>query len=337
VGTLAILAGQLIAGAAVLEVVAGVPREWGTAIGAMAMIVYFVAGGLLSSAWVNAVQLVVLLAGMLAAVPIVLSKAGGFAGIAASVPAHFWDFGYTAGPGSGFTLLAMLAPAFIISPGLLQKVYGAKNPRAVRLGVGVQGVALGLFAFIPVLLGMSARVIAPDVSSPNLVLPTVLIEALPIWLGALALAAVFSAEVSTCDAILFMLATSLSQDLYKQFVNPNADDRTILLVARLAAVVGGAIGVALAIQLPTVIGALSIFYTLLGVSLFVPVLAGLYVRRAGMAEAVAAIFAGVSFVLAVQLSGQAGLAVWTNPNVGGLTAAGLAFLIVLIVRRNRSV
>jgi hypothetical protein len=42
-------------------------------------------------------------------------------------------------------------------------------------------------------------------------------------------------------------------------------------------------------------------------------------------------------VLAVQLSGQAGLAVWTNPNVGGLTAAGLAFLIVLIVRRNRSV
>jgi solute:Na+ symporter, SSS family len=160
----------------------------------------------------------------------------------------------------------------------------------------------------------------------------VLVEALPVWLGALALAAVFSAEVSTCDAILFMLATSLSQDLYKQFLNPGADDRTILLVARLAAIAGGVIGVLLAIQLPTVIGALSIFYTLLGVSLFVPVLAGLYVRRAGMPEALAAIVAGVSFVLAVQLSGQAGRAVWTNPNVGGLTAAGLAFLVVMAVR-----
>ena len=107
-------------------------------------------------------------------------------------------------------------------------------------------------------------------------------------------------------------------------------------MARLAAVAGGAIGVVLAIQLPTVIGALSIFYTLLGVSLFVPVLAGLYVRRAGMAEAIAAIVGGVSFVLAVQLSGQAGRAVWTNPNVGGLTAAALACGLVMIVRRRRS-
>jgi len=333
VGTLAILAGQLIAGAAVLEVVADVPRAWGTAIGAAAMLVYFVAGGLLSSAWVNAVQLTVLLTGLLVSLPIVLSKAGGLTGIAAASPAHVWDFAYTTGPGSGFTLLAMLGPAFIISPGLLQKVYGAANPRAVRMGVGAQALALGLFAFIPVLLGMSARVIAPDVANPNLVLPTVLIQALPLWLGALALAAVFSAEVSTCDAILFMLATSLSQDLYKQFVNPTADDRTILLVARLAAIAGAAIGVLLAIQLPTVIGALSIFYTLLGVSLFVPVLAGLYVRRAGMPEAFAAIVAGVSFVLAVQLSGQAGRAVWTNPNVGGLTAAALAFGVVMLWRR----
>lgn len=335
VGTLAILAGQLIAGAAVLEVVAGIPRLWGTIIGAVAMLVYFVAGGLLSSAWVNMVQLAVLLMGLVMAVPVVLAKAGGLSGIAATVPPHYWDIGYTSGPGSGITLLAMLGPAFIISPGLLQKVYGATGPRAVRLGVGVQAVGLAMFGMVPVLLGMSARVIAPDIASPNLVLPTVLVEALPVWLGSLALAAVFSAEVSTCDAILFMLSTSLSQDLYKQFVNPAASDRTILLVARLAAVAGGVLGTLLAIQLPTVIGALSIFYTLLGVSLFVPVLAGLYVRRAGTPEALAAIVAGVSFVLAVQFSGQADRAVWTNPNVGGLTMAALACLMVLLIRGRR--
>jgi solute:Na+ symporter, SSS family len=332
VGTLAILAGQLIAGAAVLEVVAQIPRFWGTIIGAFAMLVYFVAGGLLSSAWVNAVQLVVLLTGLLLALPMVLAKAGGLAGLAAAGPPHFFNVAHSSGPGSGWTLLAMLGPAFIISPGLLQKVYGAKDVRAVKMGVGVQALVLSLFAFVPVLLGMSARVLVPDVASPNLVLPTVLVEALPVWLGALALAAVFSAEVSTCDAILFMLATSLSQDLYKQFVNPQADDKTVLLVARLAAIAGGAIGVLLAIQLPTVIGALSIFYTLLGVSLFVPVLAGLYIGRAGTPEALAAIVAGVAFVLSIQLSGLAGKAVWSNPNVGGLTVAGLAFLLVFVAR-----
>ena len=333
VGTLAILAGQLIAGAAVLEVVADIPRAWGTAIGAIAMLVYFVAGGLLSSAWVNAVQLVVLLAGLLIAVPMVIARAGGLGALLSAGPAHFSDVFFTSGPGSGITLLAMLGPAFIISPGLLQKVYGARDPQAVRTGVGLQAVALALFAFVPVLLGMAARVLHPDVASPNLVLPTVLVESLPLWLGALALAAVFSAEVSTCDAILFMLSTSMSQDLYRRCVNPQATDRQVLQVARGAAVVGSAIGVALAVQLPTVIGALSIFYTLLGVSLFVPVVAGLYVARAGAPEALAAITGGVSFVLAMQVSGKAGTAVWTNPNVGGLTLAAAGLLVMMVVRR----
>ena len=84
----------------------------------------------------------------------------------------------------------------------------------------------------------------------------------------------FSAEVSAADAMLFMLATSLSQDLYKRFVNPAATDRHVL-VARLASVAGGLLGVVVALMSKTIVDALSVFYTLLGVSLFVPVVAGL--------------------------------------------------------------
>jgi SSS family solute:Na+ symporter len=336
-GTLAILAGQLIAGAAVLEVVAGIPRWLGTSIGAVAMLIYFAAGGLLSSAWVNAFQLAVLLAGLLIGLPVVIERAGGVGAIFSgdSLPAHFADITYSSGPGSGWTLLALLGPAFIISPGLLQKVYGASNTRAVRMGVGVQALALALFAFVPVIFGMAARVLYPDVASPNLVLPTVLIKALPLWLGALALAAVFSAEVSTCDAILFMLSTSLSQDLYKRFIRPDADDRTLLQVARGAAVAGSVAGVFLALQLPTVISALSIFYSLLGVSLFVPVVGGLYTRRAGVPEALAAIVAGILVLLGLQLSGRG--TGWLNPNLMGLLAAGAAFGAVFFLRKEQTV
>ena len=49
------------------------------------------------------------------------------------------------------------------------------------------------------------------------------------------LAAVFSAEVSAADAVLFMLSTSLTQALYKRFVNPAASDRQVLTIARGAA------------------------------------------------------------------------------------------------------
>jgi SSS family solute:Na+ symporter len=325
-GTLAILAGQLIALAWVLEVVAGVPKAAGCLIGGAVMTTYFAAGGLLGSAWVNLVELAVLLAGFAAGLPLVLGRAGGLDAMVAAAPhAGYWSFW----PGAIY--LPLLAPAFIVSPGLLQKVYGARDDRAVRLGVMANALALLAFAFVPPLFGIAARALHPGLPNPELALPTVLMRDLPPLVGSLGLAAIFSAEVSSADAILFMLSTSLSQDLYRRFVSPGASDRRVLRVARLAAGAGGALGVAIAIVAPSVIGALSIFYTLLSVSLFVPVLAGLYLRRLGTPEAMAAIACGVTAMLATQLGTAAGRLGPLSPVVVGLVAAavgcGLAWLV----------
>lgn len=64
-------------------------------------------------------------------------------------------------------------------------------------------------------------------------------ETLPPLVGALGLATLFSAEVNSSDAILFILSTSLSQDLYRRFVRPAASDADLLRVARWAAIAGG--------------------------------------------------------------------------------------------------
>jgi SSS family solute:Na+ symporter len=324
----------LIAGAAVLEVVAGVPRAAGAAIGALVMTIYFVAGGLLSSAWVNMVQLVVLMAGFLIAIPPIFNAVGGIAGITAApgLPQGFFDPMHTTGSVSGWKLLAVYGPAFMLSPGLVQKAYGARDERTVRVGIGVQAVFLLFFSFVPVFFGLAARVLHPDIASPNLVMPTVLARDVTPWLGALGLAAVFSAEVSTCDAILFMLSTSLSQDLYKRLVNPAATDRQLLFVARAAAVGGGAIGAFLAVQLSTIVTALTIFYSLAGVSLFVPVVAGLAGRRGGAPEALASIAAGVATLLTVHLATDGrGYGIF-NPNLIGLAAAAAGFWLVYLAR-----
>jgi SSS family solute:Na+ symporter len=332
VGTLAILAGQLIAGAAVLTVVADLPRWMGILLGGVAMTIYFTAGGLLSSVWVNAVQLLVLLAGFAIAVPAVLSRmesAGGFA--AASLPPTFWDPFYSAGAGSGWTLLLLLGPGFVVSPGLVQKAFGAKDARAVRMGIGAAGAAQLVFSFAPVLIGMSAAALHPGLANRELAMPTVLFSELPAWLGALALAAVFSAEVSTCDAILFMLATSWSKDLYQRFLRPAATPDQVLMVARLAAVAGGVAGMGLAVLLPTVVTALTIFYSLLGAALLVPVIGALMSPRAGAREAGAAIVFGMGALIFVQF-GTAGTG-WLNPNFWGLVAAAVAFSVSLALRR----
>lgn len=325
IGALAILAGQLIAGAAVLEVVAGLPRWQGVAIGGVAMTLYFTAGGLLSSAWVNAVQLVVLLGGFAVAMPMILTKVGGISAIAATpaLPATYFDVMYSAGGMSGWTMLILLAPGFVISPGLVQKGYGAESVRALKIGLTVAAVAQLVFSFFPVLLGMAARVNHPGIDNINLVLPTVMLNELPVVIGALALAAVFSAEVSTCDAILFMLATSSSKDLYQRFMNPAATPEQVLRVARIAALGGGVLGMFLAVQFATVADALRIFYLLLGASLFVPVAGALLVPRAGAAQALAGIAGGIGALLAVQF-GTDRKGMW-DPASWGLAGSALAF------------
>jgi SSS family solute:Na+ symporter len=332
IGAVFILAGQLIAIATILNVVVGVRAWLGCVLGGVVITIYFTAGGLLTSAWVNAVQLTVKLLGFAIALPLALSGVGGWHAIAALQPTpDYWRF--WSGGESGLVYLAVLGPAFIVSPGLLQKIYGARDDRSVRLGVGLNAIGLGLYAIVPVLLGMIARVRFPDLASHQLALPMVLMHGVPAAVGGIGLAAVFSAELSSADAVLFMLATSLSQDLYRRFLHRNATDTQMLRVTRLTAIAAGALGVGVALAAHSVITALSVFYTLMGVGLFLPIVGGLYLRRTGSAEAMAAIVAGVGTVVVRQfVFGHAEL-YGVTPAMAGLAAAALAFGIAAVARR----
>ncbi len=333
-GTLGLLAVQLIAIGWILNVVIGLDRWVGCVIGGVVVTAYFTAGGLLTAAWVNAVQLVVLLAGFAVALPLALGAVGGWGAVIDATAGidRYWS--PWQGGNSGWFYLAMLGPAFIISPGLVQKIYGARDDRTVRIGVSLNAVVLLIFAAVPPLLGMIARTTHPVLPEQALALPSLLMDSVPPAVGALGLAALFSAEVSSSDAILFMLATSLSQDLYRRFVNPDASDRRMLAVARGAAIAGGVLGTAIAIVAVSIEAVLAVFYTLLTVSLFVPVLAGLYTRRVGSREALGAIAAGVSLFVVAQTAGGGARIAGLTPAMIGLAGAVAACLIVLAARRS---
>jgi SSS family solute:Na+ symporter len=336
IGSIFILASQLIGLGWILNVVAGVPTTIGCAVGGAVITVYFMAGGLLTSARVNVVQLAVKLAGFAIAVPLVLSAAGGWNAVGAvrADEAAYWTF-WRADVAFGYFFA--FAPAFVVSPGLLQKVLGARDDRAVRVGVGLNALGLFLYAGVPVLLGIACRGMFAPLADSQQALPIVLMKALPPVVGAIGLAAVFSAEISAADAVLLMLTTSLSRDLYKRFISPAADDASVLRVARWATLASAVMGVWLAITSASIVLLLTIFYSLLTASLFVPIIAGLYVPRARTSEALAAIVCGVTAMVGMQYAtagrGMFGL----TPALAGITAAAIAFGVVLISRSGDSV
>jgi solute:Na+ symporter, SSS family len=332
--SLMLLAGQLLAGATILKLVIGIPLWSGALIGAAIMTIYFVAGGLLGSAWVNSLQLIVMLGGFLFALPVVLGDAGGFAGVShpPGAPGFFANVLHSSGPGSGWMFVVLTAPSFLISPGLIQKAYAARSESALKVGIGLNALVLMSFAFVPVIFGMAARSAVPGIENPNDVLPALLMTALPPWLGALALSAVFSTEVDTCDTILFMLSTAISKDVYKRHINPTAGDAQLLRVARLSAVAGGAAGVVLSLVVGTVLGAVQIFYQVMVVTFFVPIVGGLYVRGMDTRAAAASIVAGLIGLCAAWTFITPAFR-WADPVLVGVFAAVAAAAVVVFARR----
>lgn len=276
-GGYVILCGQIRGAGAVLSAAGHISNLSGYILAAGVMAAYFVAGGLRSAASVNVVQLAIKLVGFAIATPVALAAAGGLERVIAGHPSAS-QFLTSPKPEAGWPALFLLAPAFLISPGILQKVYGARDERTVRVGVGVNAVGLLLFAALPVLCGFAARAMFPDLGSANAdqALPRLMSEGLPVWLGGLALAAVFSAEMSAGDAVLFMLSTSGARDLYRGVLKPSASDAEVVRVTRVLAVVAAIVGLCLTYYFTSVIAALGLFYSLLGASLTAPILGALY-------------------------------------------------------------
>jgi SSS family solute:Na+ symporter len=329
-GALAILAAQIIAISTILNTVAGIPKWEGCVIGGTVAIVYCTAGGLMSSAFVNMFELAVTMSGLLLAIPFAIHTLGGWSHVHELVVAHK---GNEAAAGSMFSIvgvgskqlfawIAFLVPSFMISPGLVQKVYGARDVKTVRLGVGLNSIGQALFAFVPPLLGLCAFAALPHLSNPELALPSAMKLLLPRWLGVWTLASIFSAELSATDAILFMLSTSLAVDLYKTFLNPSISQQKLLIASRIASVCAGVLGILLATILPSIITAVSIFYVLMAVSLFVPVIAGLYSRRVLSSAALASILAAViATVTTISLTDGKGFGLLSPQAIGIATAA----------------
>lgn len=343
-GSVLILMSQLVAIGYVVEAFSGLQLRYGILGGSAVVFVYYASGGLWSSAVVNVVQVCL----KLIAFPIALLAAsrilGGFSavqsGAAVMGPEYLSPLSVGALGIVGY--ITVLGTSFVISPGLLQKTFGARDETAVRQGLLLSAIGLGCFSVIPVALGMMARsywVEPLSFGGSGWVLPQMLVEILPPFIGLLALAAVVSAELSSADAVLFMLSTSMARDFYQRFWNRNVDDAGLVRAGRIAAFVGLAASTTMALFIPSILGGLSVFYTILVVVLAVPLVAGLYSPKTDSRAALAAVLASVTvWSLTLWVTGEFPGPGNLWPSLLGITAGAVvcAFATIRSSLRNRS-
>ena len=119
---------------------------------------------------------------------------------------------------------------------LVQRVLSAKSVDEGRKGIILNGFITLTTLFIIAIPGLISRGLFPELASPDMVYPTMVIRLLPIGLLGIILAALLSALLSSLSAILNSTSTLFTMDFYAQF-RPNAGHKKMVMTGKMTSLI----------------------------------------------------------------------------------------------------
>ncbi len=276
----------------------------GMIVGTMAVLVYVVVGGFLAVAWTDFIQMIVLVIGM-TVIAIFASDLAGGAGkvieLATSQdlfnflpPPTFTDIAFFIG--AALTMMLGSIP----QQDVFQRVMSAKDADTARNGAVIGGVSYILFAFVPMFIVASAVVVmgnsAVELAKNDYqrLLPTFVLTKMPLFMQILFFGALLSAIKSTSSATLLAPSTSFVENILKN-LRPRMTDKQQLLAMRLTIIVftGIVLAYAIAMKGTPIYDLVSSAYQVTLVGAFVPLVMGLYWKRATTQGAIVSLAAGI--------------------------------------------
>jgi SSS family solute:Na+ symporter len=315
----------------------------GMIVGTLAVLIYVVIGGFLAVAWTDFIQMIVLVIG--------LSIIAFFAADLAGGPGPVLDMV------SKGNLLNFLPPpsfteiAFFIAAGLtmmlgsipqqdvFQRVMSAKDAPTARTGAMIGGASYILFAFVPMFIVACAVVVmgsgALDLAKNDYqrLLPTFVMTKMPLVMQILFFGALLSAIKSTSSATLLAPSTSFVENILKN-LRPRMTDKQQLFAMRCTIIIFAALVLSYAVAMKgtSIYDLVSTAYQVTLVGAFVPLVMGLYWKRATTQGAVFSLAAGVGVWLLFfpQVGGEA-LAKAFPGQLAGLIAAFAGMLLGSLV------
>ena len=261
------LASVLYLGALALETIMGFPMVYGVIGLAMFAAAYSLYGGLSAVAWTDVIQVTFLVLGGLVTSYLALNAVSGGQGVWVGINTI-----YEAVPEKFVMILDKSNPEYKNLPGIgvlvgglwvanlyywgfnqyiIQRTLAAKSLRESQKGIVFAAFLKIIIPFIVVIPGIAAFVMindsqmmerlgdlamnnVPSLAQADKAYPW-LLQLLPVGLKGIAFAALAAAVVSSLASMLNSTSTIFTMDIYRQYINRNASDRTTVKVGRLSA------------------------------------------------------------------------------------------------------
>lgn len=308
-------------------------------------IIYTVLGGLKAVIYTDTVQWALLMIGLiLVGIPISYIEIGGMEAIRSSVGEEMlsltnlsWqDFVYW-----GVTII----PIWFVGMTLYQRIYACKDEKTAKRAwylagvfewpvMAFLGVTLGLFAKVAAEQGMFAYLGAENVmeTDPETGLPMLLRTVLPVGLLGVMMAAYFSAILSTADSCLMASSGNVVTDIIGRFTGSKPDEKRFVRISQVVTLIIGVLAILLAASMENVLDLMLDSYAFMVSGLFVPVIGALYWERSTPSGAMTAMITGGVTTLTLRYL-SIGLPYNLDPNVFGITASAISFVVVSLLTK----
>ncbi len=291
---------QFTGGGYVLNITTGIPIWLGTIITAVVVIFLATVGGLISVAYTDAISAVIIIVGLLLALPLILGEVGGFGGLFAELPGTkaSWNGGLSVPQLLGFFLPLLLL--LLGDQNVYQRFSSAENPETARKSAVGFFVGAVLVVSLVILLASSAIVLLPEIP-PDTAILSLAGESLPLFLGGMLLASSVAIIITTGNSYLLSAAGNLVYDIYSSLFGRRIPEGRGLLYDRIAVALLGVLAYVLGAFFPTVLALQIYSYTIYGAGVTPALVAALLWRRATVAGGVSSILTGAVVTLVWEL------------------------------------
>ncbi|MCS5712627.1 sodium:solute symporter family transporter [Candidatus Berkiella aquae] len=263
----------------ILNVLTGADASFGIVLGTVIVVIYAALGGMKSVVANDVIHFCVLIV----ALPLVLlfgvKQAGGFSHIINTVPAdHFSLLGSL----PLLTVIGLFLNFFFgetLVPPYVQRLLIGRNFKETAKGTLWSGLLSIPFFLLIGVVGLTALTLSPQLD-PNLALPYVINQVMPIGLKGLAIAGMMAVVMSSADSFLNAAAISITHDVLKPMSRDGLAPKVELFWSRIVTLIVGALGAIFALSTKSALDILLVAYNFWTPFILVPLVAGIFGFRA---------------------------------------------------------
>lgn len=299
---------QIIGAGVIVHVFTGLP-EWVGVVGmGIIVILYCMTGGMKGAMMTDVIQGSLMIATAVVTFIVSVVMGGGFSNINHTLQSM--NEAYLTFPGAnGYMPWTYYVSNIVLwsfftmgQPHLFTKFFAMKDHKTMFKAILLGTAGMFFSATLIEWAGVNGIASIQNIEKADQIIPMILQRGLNPFLASIFIAGIVAAGMSTIDGILVTTTGAVTRDIYQKIINKNATDETVMKLSKVVTVIIGIIVICFGVFQPGSIFEINLF-AFSGMAIFVvPILFGIYWKKATAKGAVAAVIAGIISLLLFTLN-----------------------------------